>query len=65
MRKDSGSSTLRTVIGWLIVVLLAFWLLGIVIGTIRFVVRFFLWAVVLGLLIYAYFKLKDNESDEP
>jgi hypothetical protein len=64
MRKDSGSSTLRTVIGWLIVVLLAFWLLGIVIGTIKFVVRFFLWAIVLGLLIYAYFKLKDDEPDD-
>ena len=64
MGKDPGSSTLRTVIGWLIVVLLAFWLLGIVIGTIKFVVRFFLWAVVLGLLIYAYFKLKDDDTDE-
>jgi hypothetical protein len=64
MGKDSGSSTLRTVIGWLIVVLLAFWLLGIVIGTIKFVVRFFLWAIVLGLLIYAYFKLKDDEPDD-
>jgi hypothetical protein len=64
MGRDSGSSTLRTVIGWLIVVLLAFWLLGIVIGTIKFVVRFFLWAIVLGLLIYAYFKLKDDEPDD-
>jgi hypothetical protein len=64
MGKDSGSSTLRTVIGWLIVVLLAFWLLGIVIGTIKFVVRFFLWAVVLGFLIFAYFKLKDDDTDE-
>jgi hypothetical protein len=64
MGKDSGSSTLRSVIGWLIVALLAFWLLGIVIGTIKFVVRFFLWAIVLGLLIYAYFKLKDDDTGE-
>jgi hypothetical protein len=64
MSTGSGRSTLRSVVGWLIVVLLAFWLLGIVIGTIKFVVRFFLWAVVLGLLIFAYFKLKDDDSDE-
>ena len=64
MSTGSGRSTLRTVVGWLIVVLLAFWLLGIVIGTIKFVVRFFLWAIVLGLLIYAYFKLNDDDTDE-
>ena len=64
MSTGSGRSTLRTVIGWLIVVLLAFWLLGIVIGTIKFVVRFFLWAIVLGLLIYAYFKLQDDDTDD-
>jgi len=64
MSTGSGRSTLRTVVGWLIVVLLAFWLLGIVIGTIKFVVRFFLWAVVLGLLIFAYFKLKDDDTDD-
>ena len=65
MSTGSGRSTLRSVVGWLIVVLLAFWLLGIVIGTIKFVVRFFLWAVVLGLLIYAYLKLKDDDTDKP
>jgi hypothetical protein len=65
MSTGSGRSTLRSVVGWLIVVLLAFWLLGIVIGTIRFVLRFFVWAVLLGLLIFAYFKLKDDHSDDP
>jgi hypothetical protein len=64
MSAGSGRSTMRSVIGWLIVVLLAFWLLGIVIGTIKFVVRFLLWAVLLGLLVYAYFKLKDDDTDD-
>lgn len=52
-------SVAATVVGWLIVALLVYWFLGIIIGTIAFIVRFIVWIVLLGLLLAAYFKLKD------
>ncbi|MEQ1703324.1 MAG: hypothetical protein ABMA25_24720 [Ilumatobacteraceae bacterium] len=52
-------STLATVIGWLIIGLLLFWGFGIVIGTLRFLVRGFLMFLLLGGLVFAYFALKD------
>jgi hypothetical protein len=50
---------LATVVGWVIVALLVFWFLGIVVGTIAFMIRFLVWIVVLGLLLTAYVKLKE------
>ena len=50
---------LATVVGWVIVALLVFWFLGIIVGTIAFVVRFIVWIVLLGLLLAAYVKLKE------
>ena len=52
-------NTLATVVGWVIVALLVFWLLGIIVGTIAFMIRFLVWIVVLGLLLAAYVKLKE------
>ena len=52
-------NALATIVGWVIVALLVFWFLGIVIGTIAFMVRFIVWIVLLGLLVAAYFKLKE------
>ena len=51
-------NALATVVGWLIVALLVFWLLGIIVGTIAFMIRFVAWIVVFGLLLAAYMKLK-------
>lgn len=50
---------LASIVGWVIVALLVFWFLGIVIGTIAFMIRFLVWIVVLGLLLAAYAKLKE------
>jgi hypothetical protein len=47
-----------TVIGWVILAILAWFLLGAVIGTIRWVVRMVVLAAVLVGLIWAYAKLR-------
>ncbi len=52
-------SAAASVVGWVIVALVVFWLLGIVVGTIAFMVRFVVWIVVLALLATAYVKLKE------
>ena len=54
-----AKSILASVVGWLVVGLLLFWLLGAVIGTIRFIIRFLVWIVLLGALATLYFKLKE------
>jgi hypothetical protein len=55
-------SAIATLIGWVIIALLAFWLLGVVIGTIRFIIRFIVWAVVIGGLIFLYVKLRGDDD---
>jgi hypothetical protein len=58
----SGSkSVLASAVGWLIVALLAYWFLGIIVGTITFMVRFMVWIVVLGVLLTIYLKLKSTD----
>jgi hypothetical protein len=59
MSNGGSKSVLASVVGWLIVALLVYWFLGIIVGTIAFVVRFIVWIVLLGLLLAAYFKLKE------
>jgi hypothetical protein len=58
---DSPKSILASVVGWLIVALLAYWFLGIIIGTIAFMVRFIVWIILLGVLITIYLKLKSPD----
>jgi hypothetical protein len=47
----------------LIVALVAFWLLDLVIGTVRVLARFVVWIVIIGLLVFAYFKLQEDEEE--
>ncbi|HZB40851.1 MAG TPA: hypothetical protein VE487_07800 [Ilumatobacter sp.] len=62
MTARSSRSVLKSIVGWLIVVLVAIWLLDVAIGAVRVLARFVLWIVIIGLLVFAYFKL--NEEDE-
>jgi hypothetical protein len=62
MAASKPKSLLASIIGWVIVALIVYWLLGIVVGTIRFLVRFLVWVVLLGLLIVAYFKLQSDDD---
>ncbi len=58
-------SALASAIGWIIVLLIAIWLFGIVIGWIRFVLRSIAWIVVIGLLVAAYLAVKARPTTEP
>jgi hypothetical protein len=63
MSDRSSRSVLKSIVGWLIVALVAFWLLDLVIGTVRVLARFVVWIVIIGLLVFAYFKLQDDEEE--
>lgn len=54
-----GKSMLATVVGWIIVLVIGWWLLGFVIGTLRWIIRSVLVVGLLILLVVAYFSLKD------
>jgi hypothetical protein len=49
---------LASAVGWVIVALIVVWFFGIVIGTLRFVLRSVVWIVLIALLLAAYFSLK-------
>ena len=55
-------SALASAIGWIIVLLIAIWLFGIVIGWIRLVLRSIAWIVVIGLLVAAYLAVKAPDD---
>ena len=54
-------SVLASVVGWLIVALIAYWFIGIVIGTIAFMIRFIVWIILLGVLLTIYLQLKSPD----
>jgi hypothetical protein len=56
---DRARSALATVVGWVLAALVAFWLLGAVIGTLRFLVRAVVTLLVLGALLTLYLRLKS------
>lgn len=63
MRRNPSTNLLASIVGWVIVALVVYWLLGAVIGTIRFLVRFLVWAVVLGALLTLYFSLRSPPDE--
>jgi hypothetical protein len=52
-------SALASAIGWVIVALVVIWLFGIVIGTLRFVLRSVVWIVLIAVLVWAYLSIKE------
>ena len=58
---DRSRSVLANVVGWIVVALVAYWLLGAVIGTLRWVIRAVVWIVVLGVLVSLYARLKSRD----
>ncbi len=62
MSNRSSRSVLKSIVGWVILALVAIWLLDVVVGTVRVLARFVLWIVIIGLLVVAYFKLRDDEE---
>lgn len=58
---DSGArSVLATIVGWLIVIVLVWVFFGWIFATIRFLLRAFLFLVVVGALIALYFRLRQD-----
>ncbi len=49
---------LASIVGWAIVAILVYWLIGLIIATIGFLLRFLIWAILLGALITLYLNLK-------
>jgi len=58
----SPRSALASAIGWVIVALVVVWAFGMVIGWIAFVLRSFVWIVVIGVLAVAYLRLKAPDD---
>lgn len=54
---------LASVIGWLIVIVVAFWAFGMVIGWIHFVLRSLAWLVLIAVLVTAYLAIKGTPGD--
>jgi hypothetical protein len=59
---DRPRSLAATIVGWVIVAALLFWFLGIVVGTIRLLIRFIVWVVVLGALVTLYLNLRAPDD---
>jgi hypothetical protein len=59
---DRARSLLATVVGWVLAALVAFWLLGALIGTLRFVLRVVITILVVGALVTLYLRLKSPRS---
>jgi hypothetical protein len=60
MSSTGGRSILATIIGWLIVIILIWVFFGWIFATIRFLLRAFLFLVVVGALIALYFRLRQD-----
>jgi uncharacterized membrane protein YeaQ/YmgE (transglycosylase-associated protein family) len=58
----SQRGALATVVGWVIVALVVYWLLGFVVGTIRFLIRFIVWAIIIGAMVVLYLNLKSPDD---
>jgi hypothetical protein len=52
-------AALTSVVGWVIVALVVFWMFGLLIGWIRFVLRSVVWFVLIGLLLAAYLAIRE------
>ncbi len=56
---SQSRSALASAIGWVIVALVVFWLFGMVIGWISFVLRSIVWIALIAALIWVYLSLKE------
>ena len=52
---------LASVIGWLIVALIVYFFFGWIFGAVRVLLRFVVILVVIGALLWLYFKVRDDE----
>ena len=62
MAVPRARSFLASVLGWVIVAIIAYFVLGAVVGTLLWVLRTILIIVAIGGLIWLYFKLKGPKE---
>lgn len=61
MATTPGRSLLATIVGWLLVVLVVWFLFGWIVGAVRVLVRFASVLVVLGVLAVIWFRLRADD----
>lgn len=61
MANTRGRSLLATVVGWLLVALVVWFLFGWIVGAVRVLVRFFTVLVVLVVLALIWFRLRADD----
>ena len=62
-RPRTARSLAASAIGWIIVVIIAFWLVRLAFGTVFWFVRSVIWIVVLAGLVWLYFRLRGGGDD--
>ncbi len=58
----NARSLTATIVGWVIVAIVVYLLLGALMTALSFLVRFVIWAVVIGALITLYVNLKSPDN---
>ena len=64
MAERSARGVATSVVGWLIVIVIAWLLLGSVLGTVRFLLRVGGIVVVIVVLLWIWFRLKAGSDDD-
>lgn len=61
MATSSGRSVLASIVGWILVLAIVWFLFGWILGALRFVLRMIVVLVVIGVLASLYFKLRGDD----
>ena len=61
MSSSGGRSVLASVVGWLIVAFVVWFLFGGIVGAIGFIIRIVVFLFVVGALLTVYFRLRDGD----
>ncbi|HWC68097.1 MAG TPA: hypothetical protein VG478_08535 [Acidimicrobiales bacterium] len=62
-RPRTARSLAASAVGWIIVGIIAFWLVRAAFGTVFWFLRSIIWIVVLAALVWAYFRLRSSDDD--
>ena len=61
MSQSGGRNVLASIVGWLIVIFAVWFLFGGIFGAIRFLIRMFVFLVIIGAALSLYFRLRDGD----
>jgi hypothetical protein len=60
--RRTGRSLAASAIGWIIVAIVAFWLVRMVFSTVFWFARSVIWVVVVAGLVWLYFRLRADDD---